>query len=238
MIVRNPNFVKKNFPHLKDNGFSLGGLGDIFSNINPTTIWTPTTGFLASPGVVTPTDINAGTSTYQAPSLLGPPACAFGPTMDTSECQAQVQANQQHDLGLRNLSNYNVDLYNCLNTFPQPTDCNQRTFGLTPVGGFTGGVNTLTPNAQQFVTGVNPVTGSYVAPTPNASISNSVQNTQSQTTQQKVMNSNGGVVTIGGQDLSSIGTALSQTESIAGFNIPIWALGLAAVGAIIVATRH
>ncbi len=43
-------------------------------------------------------------------------------------------------------ANYNVDLQNCLNTFPQPPDCYERTFGLT-LPNSTGGTNILTPNA-------------------------------------------------------------------------------------------
>ncbi len=121
------------------------GLGD--SNINPTTIWTPQGGFTSSSWGA------PAAAVYQAPTLIPPPACAQGPTADTSECQAQVRAVEQQNFQLRNNANYSVDLANCLATVPTPPDCYQRTFGLTPAGGFTSDAQTQGPQLYQDANG-------------------------------------------------------------------------------------
>jgi hypothetical protein len=114
--------------------YRRAGLGD--SNINPTTIWTPSGGFnFNTPGA------SSGPAVFQAPTTVPVPACSLdtqpGGAAFSSACIAQVLAAQQQNMQLGNNANYNVDLANCLNTYPQPPDCYTRTFGLTPTGGFT-----------------------------------------------------------------------------------------------------
>ena len=113
-------------------------------------------------------------ATYVAPTLVSTPACASGPanTADSAACQQQlINANNQN-LALANSANYDVDLQNCQNAWQEndaaytadgitgpANTCTENTFGLTYVGGYTDSPDTLTPNAQQLVTGSGP-TGS------------------------------------------------------------------------------
>src|SRR6185369_4054574 len=204
MIVNNPNFRKSKYRGMR-------GLGSDPS-INVTTIWTPTYGFLDTPGVA-PIDNSGGTSSYQSPTLLGAPACSKDANpfvANSAECIAQLLANQQHDMGQANLANYNVDLYNCLNTFPQPTNCYERTFGLTPVGGYTGGVNILTQNAQQFVTGISPA-------------GNAMPVTSPTTQTQQLQNAGGNPGGSGQQSfVDGAKNILSGSVGVLGHDIPIW----------------
>jgi hypothetical protein len=93
-----------------------------------------------------------GGAVFVQPAVVAAPACAFGPaaTADSAECQAQVIANNLQTIANRSASNYDVDLQNCLNTFPQPPDCYQRTFGLT-LPGTTGGTSADIPNAANLL---------------------------------------------------------------------------------------
>lgn len=233
MIVSNPNFRQKNFPNLR----GLGGLGLADPRVNATTMWLPGGGgFLATTGDASTSqqnnDIKKLLDSGQL-SLKGKPACSSDSNpfvSSSSECIAQLLANQQNDFAVNNAKNYSIDLTNCLNTFPQPTDCYQRTYGLTPVGGFTGGVNVVTPNAQQIITGVAPIQTPPNKQTPTT-----------QTTQQSNAGAGGGGVI----DLTNVGSSIEDTlmneVDILGHGVPVWALGLAAVGVIAVAAssgRH
>jgi hypothetical protein len=146
------------------------------TNVNPTTIWTPSGGFnFASGG-------GGGPAVFQTPATVPVPACSQdtqpGGAAFSSACIAQVLAAQQQNMQLANNANYQVDLTNCLNQFPQPTDCYQRTFGLTPTGGYTSdahvqgkGGDTILDAGGNVVSGPPPVFSSapnpYVAaPTP------------------------------------------------------------------------
>ena len=113
----------------------------------------------------------AGPAVYVPPTLTPTPACASGPatTADSQACQQQVMAAQNANFAASNSSNYAVDLANCQNAWtenaaaytadgiPVPANtCNENTFGLTYVGGYTDSPDTLTPNAQLLVTGTAP----------------------------------------------------------------------------------
>jgi len=170
---------------------------------------------------------------YIAPKLLGAPECSSGPSMFTQECIDVLLANQQKDMGSQNKSNYDVFLANCLNTFPQPTDCYQRTFGMTPVGGYTGSYVGNVPvgvDAQKFITGI-----------PNSqAIQIPVKSSQAEQTKQ-IVNANekvgSGNITVGGQDISSIVDQVSAPVSVMGFDIPVWAIGVAVVGGLFVVSK-
>jgi len=80
--------------------YRRGGMGQ--SNINPTTIWTPQTGFLNTPGTLTGGYQNQPqvTSVYDVPGLLLPaPDCtqASGGAFVSSECVDQALAVQQQN---------------------------------------------------------------------------------------------------------------------------------------------
>lgn len=230
MIVDNANFRRRNFQASSRSRHA--GMGLVDPGVNSTTIWTRSTGFLTTPGVVTAADYNTGTPGYESPTLMGPPACSLDPNpfvSSSGECIAQLLANQQKDMGQRNNSNYNVDLFNCLNQFPQPSNCHERTFGLTPVGGFNGGLNILTPNAQQLVTGIVPTAVAQLTSTPP---------TQTPTTQKAQQDVAG---TSDGTGISNVATELMNQAKgsidILGMQIPIWALGVAGVGLVFVVMK-
>src|SRR5579872_2839592 len=190
------------------------GMGD-GSSVNPTTIWTPSTGFLAVAG-----NINSGVSqpTFQAPIFTAAPACSSGPaaTADSAACIQQLLANQQGNMNAENAANYAYDLQTCEANYnenlaayqadgvtPPPNTCASDTFGLTPTvsGGYTGSttgpqpqLNTASCPAGQTIgpNGVCQVPVVNVPAPPTVSTSNnptvaSVQPT-SQTTQM-IMNS-------------------------------------------------
>jgi hypothetical protein len=175
-------------------------------------------------------------ATYVAPSTIALPACTQdtrpGGAAFSSACINLLLANQSANMGQANLSNYDVDLANCLNTFPQPTNCYERTFGLTPVGGYTGGVNILTPNAQQFITGIAPIIAPPLASTATPTAIQNQVNKTPPVAQQLVMASgsagSGGII-----DTSSITSALGGDVSVMGYQIPIWAIGIAVVGGLV-----
>lgn len=185
-------------------------------------------------------------ASYVAPTLLGAPQCSSGPfgTSTSDACIAQLLQNEAHDLGLQADANYHVFLANCLNTFPQPTDCYQRTFGLTPAGGFTGSFQGDVPkgvNAEAFITGMSPTipvpgrgsggSGGSVAP-PKTS--------QSEQTKQQVDASTkvgSGNITVGGHNISSIVDTISEPVTIAGVDIPLWGIGIAVVGGLVLVSK-
>jgi hypothetical protein len=80
---------------------TLAGLGALYdtSPINPTTIWTPSTGFLATPGNVNSGTVFGGpTSVYDVPGLLlAAPDCtqAAGGAFVSAACVDQALAVQQ-----------------------------------------------------------------------------------------------------------------------------------------------
>lgn len=195
------------------------------SNINPTTIWDPQHGWnINSPGST------AGPAVYQAPQVIPPPACTQdtqpGGAAFSSGCIAQLLATQQQNLAAGTAANYNVDLQNCLNTFPQPPDCYQRTFGLT-LPGTTGGASGDIANAAALLG--DPAAAALAAegahnpptPTPQPQAPTPTPQTQSPstgggTTQQP----SGGVTTGGGGTTNPIPTWY-------------WIAGLAAAGLLI-----
>jgi hypothetical protein len=206
------------------------GLG-VDPGINNTTMWTPTGGYNFNAGG------SSGPAVFQAPTVIPPPACSSdtepGGSAFSSACIAELQAYQQQNMQALNNANYAVDLQNCLNTFPQPTNCYQRTFGLTPTGGFTSdagggpGGTTIILDANG-----NPVTNSPAvlkAPTPSAPPAPTPQSTPTNTqsggsTAQKVSD-----VLTGGS------TAPSATTPATSMTTWYWIAGLAAAGLLIYA---
>ena len=134
------------------------GMGD-GNSVNPTTMWTPSTGFLAVAG-----NINSGVTqpTFQAPQFTPPPACSSGPatTADSAACIQQLLANQQGNMNAENAANYAYDLQTCEANYnenlaayaadgitPPPNTCMSDTFGITPTvsGGYTGSTTGAQP---------------------------------------------------------------------------------------------
>ena len=139
----------------------LRGLGAP-SNINPTTIWTPQSGY----------NVGGGSTAYQAPAQVAVPACASSPdanTADSAECQAQLMAAQRQNLAADTGANLTVDqnvcesnyaenaaAYAALGISPPPNTCMEQTYGLVPAD-TTGGVNILAGNATQYLTSTTPI---------------------------------------------------------------------------------
>ena len=133
--------------------------------INPTTIWTPQTGYLATAGDITTA---TGPAVYQAPNYVPVPACASGPSMFTPECIATVLAAQQANMAANNAANRAVFLADCNNNWalndaryaelgmPRPAnDCDQRLYGQT-LPGTTGSAQQ--PQIQPIYSGAAPST--------------------------------------------------------------------------------
>lgn len=210
--------------------YRRAGLSD--SNINPTTIWTPQTGFNVSGGG------GSGPAVFVAPAVIPSPACTLdtqpGGAAFSDACIAQVLANQQANMQARNNANYNVDLQNCLNTYPQPPDCYQRTFGLTPTGGYTsdagggpGGSQAIVNAGGQVVASPAPVSipapSAYVAPSTPVTPAAALPSTPATSApSESILPSAPAAYVSPGTDF------LSSDISAAGFNIPIW--GLLAAG--------
>jgi len=105
---------------------------------------------------------------YVAPAYVPTPACtqANGGAYVSSECVDLALAAEQLRMKLATQANYAVFLQNCLNTFPQPTNCYERTYGLT-LPGTTGSANPaiLLPNASTILgTGQQPTGGLVCQP--------------------------------------------------------------------------
>ena len=97
---------------------------------------------------------------YQAPALLPAPACtqAAGGAFVSSACVDQALAVEATNLQLLNDANRRVFVANCLAAGNSPADCNSRTYGQTPAGGFTSdafvqGPQRLQDAAGNFVSG-------------------------------------------------------------------------------------
>lgn len=120
---------------------------------------------------------------FQAPSFTPAPACSSSPdpnTSDSPECIAQLLAAQNQNLAANNDANFNFDVQTCrsnlaLNNAQRaslgmpalPDTCADNTYGLTPTGGYTGGVSLITPDAPQIVAGSGaPAPVSSNPPTP------------------------------------------------------------------------
>ena len=206
------------------------GLGLDPSAINPTTIWTPSTGFLSTPG-----DITSGTSsaTYQAPAVVPVPSCSLdtrpGGAAFSDACIAQVLAAQQQNMQLRNNANYAVDLQNCLNTFPQPPDCYSRTFGLTPTGGYTSDAFVQGPQVI-LDAGGNPVTAPppVFSTTPNPYVMAPPvvpkTTTPAPATRATVPAADGSTTVGGGGYIAQATDFLSSPVALGGSSFPIWEL--------------
>ena len=150
------------------------GLGAA-SNVNPTTIWTPTSGY----------NVGGGSTSYQAPAQVAVPACASSPdanTADSAECQAQLMAAQTQNLAADTGANLTVDQNTCESNYaenaavfaalgiaPPPNTCMEQTYNLVPAD-TTGGVNILAGNATQYLTSTVPI--APTAPTVTAGGSN------------------------------------------------------------------
>jgi hypothetical protein len=184
---------------------TLRGLGALYdtSPINPTTIWTPTTGFLNQPGNVNSHTVFGGpTSVYDVPGLLlAAPAC----TQDNNGafvgagCVDQALAVQQQN-------------------FQRTADFNAGTLQLPILG--------VAPKI------IPPP--STAAPT---STNNQVNNQPPmiQTNQMSAPNSSGI------QNVESfVSTLGSESISIGGMNISLWAIGIVAIGGFVLISggRH
>lgn len=90
---------------------------------------------------------SAGPAVYVAPAPIATPACAFGPTMFTQECQTQVDAVEQQRLAAADAANRKVFVDNCnrdwqanatryaeLKMAVPPNDCAYRGYGQTNLG--------------------------------------------------------------------------------------------------------
>lgn len=216
--------------------------------VNVTTIWTPQTGFNVSGGG------GSGPAVFVQPSVVPVPACTQdtrpGGAAFSDACIAQVLAAQQQNMQLRNQANYNVDLQNCLNTFPQPPDCYTRTFGLTPTGGYTSDASVQGKQGQVIVDAsgnvvsnpppVYSATGTpnlFVAPIPHATIPapapppGGTPLPTSPAPPGPTTTADGGTVTTtsGGGYVTAGTDFISSDVNLAGFNVPVW--GLLAAGA-------
>ena len=100
------------------------------------------------------TQYGGAPAVFVQPAVIPTPACASdtqpGGSAFSDVCQQLIQAAEQANITARTNANYNVDLQNCLSQFPQPTDCYQRTFGLT-LPGTTGGATGDLANAPQLL---------------------------------------------------------------------------------------
>lgn len=170
----------------------------------------------------------APAAAYVAPPTVATPACAFGPTADTSECQALVQTAQQTRMQFANDANYTVDLANCLGTFPQPTNCYSRTFGLTPTGGYTSDAQAQGPqlilDAGGNVVGAPPP---VFAPTPNPYVAAPTPAITGGPSGIKTLAppaSTTPPVTGGGGYVSAATDFLSSPVALGGSSFPIWEL--------------
>lgn len=230
-------------------GYRRVGMGA--ANINPTTIWTPQGGFTGGGG---------GGAAYVAPATIATPECSKdtrpGGAAFSDACIAQVLGTQQQNMQLNNNANYNVDLANCLNTYPQPPDCYSRTFGLTPTGGYTSDAGGGPKGSQAIVDANGNIVSNpppvyvasgtpnpYVAPTapiskPPAPIIPPTPATQSAAPPGGTAlppsggsGSGGQAVndTLSGGYVSSATDFLTGNTAVAGFTIPMW--GWLAAGA-------
>lgn len=213
--------------------------------VNVTTIWTPQTGFNVSGG-------GGGGAAYVAPAVIANPAClqdtSPGGTAFSDACQTQLRQVQQQRMQLANNANYNVDLANCLNTFPQPPDCYTRTFGLTPTGGYTSDASVQGKQGQVIVDAsgnvvsnpppVYSATGTpniFVAPIPHAIIPapapppGGTPLPTSPAPPGPTTTADGGSTTSGGGYVAPGTDFITSDVNLAGFNIPVW--GLLAAGA-------
>lgn len=119
------------------------GLGD--SNVNPTTIWTPQSGFVA-PGYGAATPVQ-----YVAPTQVPVPECSQdtrpGGAAFSAACIAQVLAAQQQNMAANDAANRavfvsgcnadwaaNAEQYRARGMAVPPNDCAYRGYGQTNVG--------------------------------------------------------------------------------------------------------
>ena len=122
-----------------------GGLGQ--SNVNPTTIWTPSGGWFATPGDAS----TAATPQPVAPGHVPVPACTqdtrSGGAAFSAECIAAVLAAQQQNMAADSAANKSVFVANCNSDWEAnaaayrargmavpPNDCAYRGYGLTQPG--------------------------------------------------------------------------------------------------------
>ncbi len=179
--------------------------------VNVTTMWTPQGGFNFSSGG------SSGPAVFKQPVVVPAPACVNdtqpGGSAYSPECQAQVIANNLQTLANRTAANYDVDLQNCLNTFPQPPDCYQRTFGLT-LPGTTGGTSADLSNAPALLGDAaanalaaeaahQPVVPATATPTDTPPPPNAPATTPASTPAQKVSDTLTGPTTGGGSGSTS-----------------------------------
>lgn len=208
------------------------GLGQ--SNINSTTIWTPSGGYGGG-----------GSTAYVAPTMTPAPACSSGPpgTSDSAECIALLLATQQGNMQAANKANYTSDEGTCNANFAEnaaqraslglpalPNTCGSNTFDLVPTGGYTGDASVSGP---QTIVDAN---GNPVSITPGA-ISGSVPNTY--VAPVPAATSSTPAPVSGGGSSDSTGTASNYVDqatsflggdvSVAGSSFPVW--GLLAAGA-------
>jgi hypothetical protein len=157
--------------HPLDRRGRLSGLGQ--SNVNPTTIWTPQSGYA----------VGGGSTSYVAPAQVAVPACASGPaaTADSAACQQQLMASQTQNLAADTGANLTVDQNTCEANYAEnaaqyaalglpapPNTCMQETYGLVPADS-TGGVNILAGNATQYLTSTTPIAPTAYTPAASGS---------------------------------------------------------------------
>jgi hypothetical protein len=116
--------------------------------VNPTTIWTPSGGWIGSGS-------GGGAAVYQAPTSVAVPTCTQdtrpGGAAFSDACIAQLLAAQQQNMQLANNANFKVDYSNCVAQGLDPSVCASRTYGLTPAGGYTSDAGAGPGGSQAIV---------------------------------------------------------------------------------------
>lgn len=133
----------------------LAGLGTLYdtSPVNPTTMWTPTTGFLSKPGDITTGQINKPqvTSVYDVPGLLLPyQSCldAMGGSAGSADCVNQNLATEAENF--KRTAAYNTGTLQIPTTpiIPPIIVASALPSTATPTN-ITNQVNNQTPTTQQ-----------------------------------------------------------------------------------------
>ncbi len=182
------------------------GLG--FS-INPTTIWTPQTGYLATTGTLADGYQYQPqyTSVYDVPGLLlPPPQCALGNpfTAGSSECQSQLMATQQQNF--QRSADYNAGFIAHAATAPNEPP---------PPPAYVQQGSQATPGAPAYVPAV--VSAPAPAPAPVVAAAN--------------------VLTAPGGYIDKAASFLGGETEVAGHEFPVWGLVAAGAAALFFAGR-
>ncbi len=169
---------------------------------------------------------------YQAPALIPAPACtqAAGGAFVSADCVDKALAVEAQNLQLINDANRRVFVQNCLNAGNGPTDCNSRTYGQTPAGGFTSDAFTqggqyLENSAGAFVGAEPPITSLNTPQTTLIPPLNTLSKSPAQSTADRLAQSS----------KSASGGGTSTKDSGSDNSALYWIAGLAAAAILVVA---